>query len=137
MVLIGIIASIAIPQYLRLHRKAMRAEPLPNLRSIGVAEQAYFVADGSWVVAGPNPEASLGPRARPFDATRADWRPLGWFPDRDVRCTYSATLMDHGSHVRAEAVCDLDGDREYAILRYEVPAGDQQGTFLDLYPERF
>ena len=136
-VLIGILASITIPKYLELHRRAMRAEPLPNLRAIGVAEQAYFATMESWRAAGPNPETPVGPVARAFERGRPDWTVLGWYPGGPVRCSYSATVLDHGDHVRADALCDLDGDRQVMLLRYEVPAGDRQGEFLDLYPERF
>ena len=136
-VLVGIIASIAIPRYLLMHRRAMRAEPVPNLRSIGVAEEAYFVAVESWLVVGPNPDQPVGPRARPFDRARPDWVSLGWFPESSVRCSYSTTLMDSGDHLRADALCDLDGDHEVMLLRYDVPSDDRPGEFVDVYPERF
>lgn len=135
--LVGLVATVAIPQYLQLRRKAMRAEPLPNLRSIGVAQQAWHVAQSTWVAADWNPRPPVGRLARDFERDRGDWSPLGWYPEGQVRCTYAAVPLDQGRHVRADAICDLDADRHVAIFRYEVPAGDQAGAFLDLYPERF
>lgn len=136
-VLVCIIATVAIPQYLEMRRKAMRAEPAANLRSIGVAQQAWHAAQASWVAAGPNPVPPVDANPRDFDRGRADWKPLGWYPEGQVRCSYSTTLLDQGMHVRADALCDLDHDRAVMIYRYDVPSADAPGDFYDLYPERY
>ena len=132
-----IIASVAIPQYLEMRRKALRAEPAAVLRTIGVAQQAWFVAQGSWVAAGPNPVPPVDGWPRDFDRAREDWRPLGWYPEGQVRCSYSSTLLDQGRHVRADALCDLDHDGQVLMLRYQVPAAGEPGNFVDVYPERY
>lgn len=137
LVLVGLVGTVAIPQYLDLRRKAMRAEPLPNLRAIGVAEQAFHAAGSSWVDAGWNPVGPVDRSLRDFDRERSDWSDLGWYPEGRLRCSYQTAVLDRGSHARVDALCDLDNDRKLAMFRYEVPAGDQQGVFIDLYPERY
>lgn len=134
--LVAIIAMVAIPRYLELRRKAMRAEVLPLLRSIGVAQQAWNSAHGTWLAALPNPAPPASGLLRSFDE-RPDWQALGWRPEGMVRCSYSATLLDQGRRVRVDGLCDLDGDRRVAILRHEVPSAGEPGSFDDLYPERY
>lgn len=134
--LIAVIASVAIPRYLDLRRRAMRAEVVPMLRSIGVAQQSWQLAHGSWLSATPNPTTPVSGALREFE-TQPDWQALNWHPDGKLRCSYSATVLDAGSRVRVDALCDLDGDREVAILRHEVASSGRSGSFLDLYPERF
>lgn len=137
MLLVGLVAAAAIPQFLDLRRKALRAEPMPNLRAIGVAQQAHYAAETSWVDTDLNPLPPVGPQARPFERDRPDWKPLGWYPEGEVRCSYETVLLDDERHVRVDAYCDLDGDRELVIIRYEVAGDDTPGTFYDLYPERY
>ncbi len=137
MTLVALVATAAIPRMLEFRRKAMRAEPMPNLRSIGVAERAWFAAEGSWIAAAPNPELPVDNQPRQFDRQRADWKPLGWYPEKEVRCSYRTVVLDAGARVRADAFCDLDHDQKLAIIRYEVPSDDTTGSFLDLYAERY
>lgn len=137
MTLVALVAAVAIPRYLEFRRKAMRAEPVPNLRAIGVAQQAWFAAEASWIAAGPNPVPPVDNMPRAFDRQRDDWAELGWYPEGEVRCSYSTVLLDAATHVRADALCDLDSDQKVMLIRYEVPAGDAPGQFFDLYPERY
>lgn len=137
MTLVALVATVAIPRMLELRRKAMRAEPMPNLRSIGVAERAWFAAQEHWIAAGPNPALPVDDQPRMFDRTREDWKPLGWYPEKEVRCSYRAVVLYGGTRARADAFCDLDHDQHLAIIRYEIPSDDSPGTFIDLYPERY
>jgi prepilin-type N-terminal cleavage/methylation domain-containing protein len=134
--LIAVIASVAIPRYLDLRRRAMRAEVVPMLRSIGLAQQSWQLAHGGWRSATPNPSTPVSGILREFE-DQPDWQALSWRPDGKLRCSYSATLLDGGERVRVDALCDLDGDRQVAILRHEVASSGSPGTFQDLYPERY
>lgn len=46
--IIGILAAIALPQYERAALKAKTREPLMNIKSIGEAQQRYKLATGSY-----------------------------------------------------------------------------------------
>ena len=46
--IIGILAAIALPQYQRAALKAKTREPLMNIKSIGDAQQRYKLATGSY-----------------------------------------------------------------------------------------
>lgn len=135
-VLVAVIASVAIPRYLDLRRRAMRAEVVPMLRSIGVAQQSWQLAHGSWLGTTPNPTTPVSGALRDFEVQRS-WQELNWRPDGKVRCSYSSTVLDGGRRVRVDALCDLDGDRQVAILRHEVASAGVSGGLWDLYPERY
>lgn len=135
-ILVGLLAVAAIPQYLDMRRKALRAEPLPHLRAIAIAEQAHYAASGDWVELPPSPMPPVGSDLRSLAAT-GGWSQLAWHPEGEVRCSYSAVTLDGGAHVRAQAVCDLDRDQNIAILRLDVPSGDQPGVLTDVFPERY
>ncbi|MBO5911416.1 MAG: prepilin-type N-terminal cleavage/methylation domain-containing protein [Elusimicrobiaceae bacterium] len=46
--IIGILAAVAVPQYQRAAEKARAATIFPLLKSIGQAEESYYLANGSY-----------------------------------------------------------------------------------------
>ena len=46
--MIGIIASIAIPQFMRYRQRTLRAEAQTNLSAIQRSEKAYFAENGKY-----------------------------------------------------------------------------------------
>ena len=48
-IIIGILATMAVPQYQKMVEKAKQAEMLPILRSIINAEQMYYMQNGKFV----------------------------------------------------------------------------------------
>lgn len=137
--IIGVLASIAVPNFQKSQLKAKRAEVPTNLAGIGDAELAYYAAYDTWVAADGNPATSyaLSGTANPWNPTMAGWRDLGWEPDGPVRCRYFAYIFGAGTWARTDAYCDIDDDNQSAIVRYYVPRQGTPGYFNDVYPTRF
>ena len=55
--IIGILAAIAIPNFLRFQLKAKSSEGKTNLAAIRTAEESYFAEYGAYVSADPSPAA--------------------------------------------------------------------------------
>lgn len=110
--IIGILAAIAIPNFVNMQYKAKRAEVPANVDGIKTAELAYEASFDQFVA-----EEDHHPRAiTDLDKKQVAWTSgsafdtLGWGPDGDVRGTYivQATTTDF----TAVGYCDVDGDGE-------------------------
>ncbi len=134
--IIGILASIAIPNFVEMQYRAKRSEPMINLSGIATAETAYEAANDAFVECENNPGAPLTKKQNTWDTTLSGWSDLGWLPDGAVRCNYKVSVFGSGSWFRADATCDMDNDNSSAIIRYYSEESGQEG-FSDLYPTRF
>lgn len=135
--IISILAAIAVPNFQEMVLKARKAEAATNLRGIGDASVAYFVANDTWVTAASNPGSPIGKTPRSWRLGQPGWTELSWAPDGKVRCTYMVTAYGADTWARADAYCDVDDDNVSAIVRYYVPSRTRQGYFSDLYPTRY
>lgn len=117
--IIGILASIAIPNFVAMQRRARLAELAPNIEAIRGAEQAYDAAFNAFL------NADVSPGAAPSGKSATTWVPsagfiqLGWAPDGDVRGAYRVTVRPSGNGdptgdmvVLGEG--DIDGDGIYS-----------------------
>jgi prepilin-type N-terminal cleavage/methylation domain-containing protein len=120
--IISILASIAIPNFLRMQLMARRSEMYVNLKGITVSELAYESLYETWVDCDTSPTTPLDRGAYPFDPTLDGWEDLGWGPDGLVRCHYGTTVFTNtnGSWVRAITTCDLDNDNSIATYWMDV-----------------
>ena len=124
--IIGILAAIAIPNFIKFQLRSKAGEGKTNLAGIRTAEESYFAEVGSYVdwsvnVAGVHP---------PIPADRKQktpWLPgctnpvnpladhgscmIGWQPEGDVYYAYNvATNGAVNNQFFAEAQSDIDGD---------------------------
>ena len=111
--IIGILAAIAIPNFISMQLRAKRAELPTNLDGIRTAEKAYHAEWDSFTSAGPSPAAA--PARAPVTFTPiADWSNLGWTADGKVRGQYQVTAVAGTSsqtdNFNGSAVADVDGD---------------------------
>jgi len=135
--IIGILASIAVPNFYEMQLKAKRTEVNLNIDGITTAQFAYHAAFDEYIDgAGSNPGSPLNKQAKPFQLGDASWTALGWLPDGDVRCTYATNTYSSGSYFRTDGTCDLDDDNSSAIVRYYSPEASSPG-WRDLYPDRY
>lgn len=133
--IIGILASVAIPQFLEYQLKSKRAEAYGNLTSLAKAQKAYFSEFGEFVSAEPQP--GTGNSDLPTK-TKRDMTPIateffdvGWVPEGNVFYDYdTATSADPlngdcgvcaGGCFTSSAYGDLDGDGLFSILIYAHP----------------
>ena len=124
---VGILAAIAIPNFLAYQLRAKRAEAPSTLDALRTAEIAYLASFGEVLELGPCPPTDPGTELRPWGEHCLDQlEQLGHVPGLQVRCTYEVeevTAADAGEKdFRAWAFCDLDGDGDessYSAGRYE------------------
>ena len=107
--IIGILAAIAIPNFVAMQYRAKRAEVPSNVDGIKTAELAYdaafdtFITQSSFI-----PSATVGKTQVQWSAGSA-FDTLGWSPDGDVRGGYKVSTTS-ATDFRVTGICDVDGD---------------------------
>ncbi|MBI4209272.1 MAG: prepilin-type N-terminal cleavage/methylation domain-containing protein [Deltaproteobacteria bacterium] len=114
--IIGILAAIAVPNFLNYQRKSKLSEVRANLGGIRTAEIAYNVETSLYLNAAETPPRSLG--TTPGSSTTlwptsgagtGAFGAIGWAPTGDVYCTYQVTGASATAFL-ATGTCDADGD---------------------------
>ncbi len=113
--IIGILAAIAIPEFLTMQLKAKRSEIPINIDGIKGAQLAYEAAFDSYLSAPYNPTASLNKSRRDFDYSGGivGWTELGWQPDGQVRGSYAAARVGTTDFL-VEGFSDVDDNNDEA-----------------------
>jgi type IV pilus assembly protein PilA len=112
--IIGILAAIAIPNFVDMQYRAKRAEVPPNVDGIKTAEIAYEAAFDTFVASTVAPSASVNKLARPWDATAGNgFTALGWEPSGTVRGAYLVSTPTTTNFV-VTGYCDVDADSTQA-----------------------
>ena len=123
--IIGILAAIAIPNFLRFQLRSKTGEAKTNLAAIRTAEEGYF-SEYSVYVSQPAPWPGAAP-----NNTKQRWLPgsafdtLGWSPEGEVFFMYG--VFNPGPGVNAGAFTaaaegDLDADGVLSNFGYVHPA---------------
>ncbi len=139
--IIGILAAIAIPNFVAMQYRAKRAEVTPNIDGIKTAELAYEAAQDAFVSAGWAPRD-----AGNVDKTQASWSTgtglagfdtISWKPDGDVRGAYKVELVDLGDGGQDDFVVsgqiDVDGDDANAKFTCSKDTNATMNTGNDTY----
>ena len=106
--ILGIICSIAVPQYMRFQLKAKSTEAKTNLKAIRAAEEAYYSEFGSFVAAVQTPASIPGTRSTTIAPPSPGFQRLGFEPAGEVFFAYAITVSSDGVGFTAEAAGDLD-----------------------------
>lgn len=131
--IIGLLAALAIPNYLRFQLHARTSEAKANLAAIRTAEEGYYAEYGMFVSAAAAPAGLPG-------ATRASWpRPapgcpacfdlVGWAPEGEVYFQYEVVTAAIGGGTApnvftAAALGDLESDGQRQLWGYVKPLPD-------------
>ena len=106
--IIGILAAIAIPNFLQFQLRSKTGEAKTNLAAIRTAEEGYFAEFNNYVAAtatgfggGMGANKRVWPTGTPFDQ-------LGWSPEGEVFYDYQVVVA--GSSFTADTMGDLDGN---------------------------
>ena len=117
--IIGILAAIAIPNFLRFQLKSKTSEGKVNLAAIRTAEESYLAEFGSYVSAAPQPGAP-GPTKQNWpNPAPAGFSTMGWGPEGAVFFEYAITTNNGG--YTASASADLDGNGTRQAWAYAKP----------------
>ena len=111
--IIGILAAIAIPNFVEMQYRAKRAEIPSNVDGIKTAEMGYEASFDTFLPATAHP-SSTPPGKKPdaWSGGNTDYQRLGWAPDGDVRGIYLVSTTTSGSSdftVTGRADIDADG----------------------------
>ena len=106
--IIGILAAIAIPNFISMQLKAKRAELPSNVDGIKTSELGYEAAFDTYIDAAAKP-GSVAKTPQVWVLANDNFSLIGWLPDGTVRGSYevvNATATDF----TARGSCDVDGD---------------------------
>jgi type IV pilus assembly protein PilA len=123
--IIGILAAIAIPNFIMFQLRAKTSEAKTNLASIRTAEESYFAEFGTYIAAPMQPLVAPGPQKAPWPGVGAapGFDAIGWAPEGEVFYRYSIVTSGPVSvEWAASAFADLDGDTNMSSYGYIHPA---------------
>ena len=111
--IIGILAAIAIPNFLRFQLKAKSSEGKTNLAAIRTSEASYYSEFGIYVSASASPATVMQNAKQAFvntDGMGDGFDQLGWSPEGQVFFNYGVATDAIGSAYTASAGADIDAD---------------------------
>ncbi len=136
--IIGILAAIAIPNFLRFQLKAKSSEGKTNLAAIRTAEESYFAEYGAYVSADPSPAAVADNNKKITFSHATDgvgFDIVGWEPEGMVYFNYSVSIQGNDFTAASVANIDAEGDPQYWGYQKGTLAGkahsDPGGTCPD------
>ena len=136
--IIGILAAIAIPNFVEMQNRAKRAELPANVDGIKTSEMGYEAAFDAYLA------CQVAPGVSPPGKSPAPWLPnstfetLGWSPDGEVRGVYEvlttpASSGPRGGDFRVIGVADVDGDGVYSRYTATKEINSTQISLNDTY----
>jgi type IV pilus assembly protein PilA len=111
--IIGILAAIAVPSFVKMQWRAKRAEVPSNVDGIKTAQIAYDAAFDQFVTQTalhPTTTAGKAPRQWPVGS---NFDTLGWTPDGEVRGQYKVSTTSTTDFL-VTGRSDVDGDSTFA-----------------------
>jgi type IV pilus assembly protein PilA len=111
--IIGILAAIAIPNFVRFQLRSKSSEGKTNLAAIRTAEESYFAEYGTYINAALSPAALNVPASAKqafvdAGAAGAKFDTIGWKPEGQVYFQYRVVVA--GTDYMAAAQADIDND---------------------------
>jgi type IV pilus assembly protein PilA len=119
--IIGILAAIAIPNFIRFQLKAKTSEGKVNVAAIRTAEEAYFSEFGNYVAGTASPATNGGTAKVPF-TDLGGFGTIGWAPEGLVFFNYEVVISTSGTAYVASAGADIDGNGTDQAWGYVHPA---------------
>jgi type IV pilus assembly protein PilA len=128
--IIGILAAIAIPNFLRFQLKAKTSESKVNLAAIRTAEESYLAEFGSYVSCSATPGTAGSTTKQQFTGGgSSQFLTLGWEPEGQVFFQYGvATNTATPLAYTADSQADIDGDGTAQVWGYRH--ADPSGTAI-------
>jgi len=111
--IIGILAAIAIPNFVRFQLRSKSSEGKTNLAGIRTSEESYFAEYGQYIGAAISPAALNVPASSKqnfVDAGAAgmNFNTIGWQPEGQVYFQYAVVVG--GTDYTADAAADIDAN---------------------------
>lgn len=136
--IIGILAAIAIPNFLAMQLRAKRAELPTNLDGIRTAEKAYHAEWDTYTEAGATPASIPGRQQVIFTGGGyAQFDNLGWVADGLVRGQYTVADVSTGAfaddNFTGTGTADVDGDTVLSAYNCNRAEKAQMVTLNNVY----
>ena len=125
--IIGILAAIAIPNFLRFQLRARSSEGKTNIAAIRTAEESYAAEFGQFVSATVSPTTAVSAAKQDFTPS-AGFTSLGWSPEGQVYFSYAVGTDTAGTEYAIGAVADIDGDGASVAANRQVWGYVKPGT---------
>ena len=97
--IIGIMATVAVPSFVRYQNRARRAEAFANLGTLAKSQKSYFAEYGLFVGAEMVPSTVTGndpgPEKRDSSSVATEFAGVGWFPEGNVYYDYAHATPYH------------------------------------------
>ena len=106
--IIGILAAIAIPNFVTMQYKSKRSEVPMNIKGIKTAEISYESNFDVFVTASAYPSAPTKTVTAWVKTASGGFQTMGWSPDGDVRGSYAVSTTS--TDFTATGLSDVDGD---------------------------
>lgn len=119
--IIGILAAIAIPNFVRFQLKAKTSEGKVNIAAIRTAEEAYFSEFGNYVNGAVSPASNGGTSKTSFNDV-GGFGTIGWAPEGQVYFNYEVVVSASNTAYTADAGADIDGNGTEQAWGYVHPA---------------
>jgi type IV pilus assembly protein PilA len=141
--LIGVLCSIAIPNFIAYQARSRRSEAYANLAALARAQKAYLAErnefldvfdSGQLTLPNPGLYGGLGVTTMPWDGQASGlFNEVGWSPEGQVYYTYEVNTGKYAACgcnlcFTATAHGDVDGDFGWSALMYVHPQVDQDGN---------
>ena len=120
--LIGLISSIAIPNFLAYQLRAKTSEAKTNLSGISISETSYYATTGTYLAAAAEPAVIPGSTPVAFNSMAPGFESLGWRPDGMVFFTYGIAVTPDGTGFTADAAADIDANGFIQTWAYVHPS---------------
>ena len=129
--IIGILAAIAIPNFVNMQYRAKRSELPSNVDGIKTAELAYDAAFDTYIQETTfRPDSSPGKKTRNW--TGGAFNTLGWAPDGQVRGSYKVQSTSSTDFL-VTGIGDIDGDTVQARFTATKSINTVMYTANDVY----
>ena len=130
--IIGILAAIAIPNFVSMQYRAKRAEVPSNVDGIKTAELAYDAAFDRFIEqATPWPSASVNKQQQTW-TIGSNFDTIGWAPDGAVRGAYTITTTSSTDFL-VTGIADVDGDGVQSNYTATKSINATQNTAAEVY----
>ena len=143
--IVGLLAAIAIPNFLSYQARSRRSEAYVNLAAIARIQSTFYAERGEFFEAGSWPNfvalygGDLSARKMTWDAaSEAAYAELGWTPEGQVYYVYDtntgATACTCSTCFTATAAGDVDDDDLNSAVMYVHPEMNSTGVVLGECP---
>ena len=130
--IIGILAAIAIPNFVAMQYRAKRAEVPSNVDGIKTAQLAYDAAFDQFIQqTALHPSSTAGKAQRAWTAG-SNFDTLGWGPDGDVRGQYKVSTTSTTDFL-VTGRSDVDGDAAMSTYTSRKSVNAVMTTNNDVY----